>query len=40
MMAGDVDIFLNRCDEEGIAEIGVMIVEKKCRNKGLATEAC
>ncbi|KAL6765195.1 GNAT domain-containing protein [Haematococcus lacustris] len=39
MMAGDVNLYLNDPDSQGVAEIEVMVAEPACRRRGIAREA-
>lgn len=38
-MAGDVNLFFNDLDDQGMCEVEVMIAEERWRRKGLAKEA-
>eukprot|EP01133_Synstelium_polycarpum_P006263 gene6263-7264_t len=38
-MAGDINIFYNDFEEEGTAELEVMIAEQSCRRRGLGRES-
>jgi len=38
-MVGDVNLFWNDHDDANTAEIEVMVAERSCRRKGVASEA-